>query len=132
PGDVIPRYSRTAALGLDTDFRTMWQRPSSTNSSMTGWSYIECQEVTENGVRSWSAMSSASSRVEFPISRKAIGWVGAGATNDAAAQARTSRRALRPIAITWASALSPRIISLHRGGWGSATRSRTAWRASGW
>src|SRR6266850_1790775 len=56
PGPDRPRYSRTAALGLETEVRAMSRSGSTTNSSVTGRSYIECCEVTENGSPSRSAI----------------------------------------------------------------------------
>src|SRR5262249_49872533 len=38
PAEVMPKYSRTAALGLVTARSTMRPSASSTNSSVTGWS----------------------------------------------------------------------------------------------
>lgn len=38
PAAVMPKYSRTAALGLVTDRSTMRPSSSSTKSSVTGWS----------------------------------------------------------------------------------------------
>ena len=38
PAEVMPKYSRTAALGLVTARSTMRPSSSSTKSSVTGWS----------------------------------------------------------------------------------------------
>jgi hypothetical protein len=41
PAAVIPKYSRTAALGLETAWSTISPCGPTTNSSVTGSSYME-------------------------------------------------------------------------------------------
>src|SRR5690242_16552385 len=100
PAAVIPKYSRTAALGLETASSTSAPPGPTTNSSATGWSYIECHEVTTNGPPPGTGMRTVDPRASLRNSRTVTGR--SAATAPAAARAAAAatasgrdRRAMR-------------------------------------
>src|SRR5919198_6170488 len=93
----MPKYSRTAALGLETAVSTMPRSESTAKSSVTGWSYIECCATTEKRPVSGSAIRTEVPRA--PFSSSIAGTCRSAVPAATASAAQPSRDAGERIAI---------------------------------